>query len=61
MLVFLLLSSEDGFSTKWKPDAEGILRAPAVYNGAQTGLLGAAFCAEPSRAGLALHPVLRFG
>jgi hypothetical protein len=34
VLVFLLLSSEDGFSTEWKEDDKGILRAPAVYNGA---------------------------
>ena len=34
VLIFLLLSSQDGFSTEWKADAKGILRAPAVYNGA---------------------------
>ena len=33
MLIFLLLSSEDGFQTKWKEDEKGVLRAPAIYNG----------------------------
>ncbi|KAL4855826.1 Pyrophosphate-energized vacuolar membrane proton pump [Chlorella vulgaris] len=34
ILIFLLLSSQDGFSTEWKEDAKGVLRAPAIYNGA---------------------------
>ena len=35
VFVFLLLGSEDGFSTVWKVDkASGIARAPAIYNGA---------------------------
>lgn len=33
IFIFVLLSSQDGFQTKWKKDAEGVLRAPAVYNG----------------------------
>ena len=33
IFVFVLLSSQDGFQTKWKKDATGTLRAPAVYNG----------------------------
>ncbi len=33
VLVFVLLSSQDGFSTEWKEDAKGVLRAPAIYNG----------------------------
>lgn len=34
VVVFVLLSSEDGFKTKWEADDEGILRAPGVANGA---------------------------
>ena len=34
VLIFLLLSSQDGFQTKWKEDDKGVLRAPAIYNGA---------------------------
>lgn len=34
VVVFVLLSSEDGFNSKWKEDESGILRAPALYNGA---------------------------
>ena len=30
----MVLSSEDGFKREWTPDAKGILRAPALYNGA---------------------------
>jgi hypothetical protein len=37
ILIFLLLSSQDGFSTEWKEDAKGVLRAPAIYNGASDG------------------------
>lgn len=33
MVIFLLLSSEDGFQTKWHADDKGVLRAPALYNG----------------------------
>jgi hypothetical protein len=33
VFIFVLLASEDGFKTKWHKDEEGILRAPAVYNG----------------------------
>lgn len=36
VFIFVLLASEDGFQTKWKRDEAGILRAPAVYNGAST-------------------------
>jgi H+-translocating diphosphatase len=34
VFIFILLSSEDGFQTKWKADEHGILRAPSLYNGA---------------------------
>jgi hypothetical protein len=34
VIVFVLLSSEDGFQTKWKEDDQGVMRAPAIYNGA---------------------------
>ena len=34
MFIFVLLSSQDGFSTKWSVDEEGIRHAPALYNGA---------------------------
>lgn len=34
VFIFILLSSQDGFSTKWHTDAEGIKHAPALYNGA---------------------------
>ena len=34
VLIFLLLSSQDGFQTEWKEDDKGVLRAPAIYNGA---------------------------
>ena len=35
VFIFVLLGSEDGFSTKWHVDkATGIARAPALYNGA---------------------------
>ena len=34
VVIFVLLSSEDGFNSKWKEDESGILRAPALYNGA---------------------------
>ncbi len=57
-VIFVLLGSEDGFSTEWKHDAAGQLRAPALYNalfstiafllGAITsivsGFLGASVC-----------------
>lgn len=33
MFIFVLLSSEDGFKTKWE-EKGGVLRAPALYNGA---------------------------
>ncbi len=33
-VIFVLLSSEDGFSSTWTADASGILRAPGIYNGA---------------------------
>jgi inorganic pyrophosphatase len=33
-VIFVLLSSEDGFSSTWTADASGILRAPGMYNGA---------------------------
>lgn len=32
-MIFVLLSSEDGFQTKWHEDEAGILRAPALFNG----------------------------
>jgi hypothetical protein len=32
VVIFVLLGSEDGFSTAWKHDAEGHRRAPALYN-----------------------------
>lgn len=32
VVIFVLLGSEDGFSTEWKHDAEGHKRAPALYN-----------------------------
>lgn len=31
-MIFVLLGSEDGFSTKWQHDASGADRAPALYN-----------------------------
>lgn len=34
VLIFVLLSSQDGFQTEWKEDEHGVLRAPAIYNGA---------------------------
>ena len=34
VFIFVLLSSQDGFSTKWHADSEGISHAPALYNGA---------------------------
>ncbi|KAL4427599.1 hypothetical protein ABPG75_001688 [Micractinium tetrahymenae] len=34
VIIFVLLSSEDGFQTEWKEDDKGVLRAPAIYNGA---------------------------
>lgn len=34
VFIFVLLSSQDGFSTKWHSDSEGISHAPALYNGA---------------------------
>lgn len=34
VVIFVLLSSEDGFKTKWHKDESGVLRAPAIYNGA---------------------------
>lgn len=34
IFIFVLLASEDGFKTEWHKDEHGILRAPAVYNGA---------------------------
>ncbi len=34
IIIFVLLSSQDGFSTKWKVDEHtGIKHAPALYNG----------------------------
>ena len=33
VVIFFLLSSEDGFQTKWHTDDKGILRAPALFNG----------------------------
>lgn len=39
VLVFILLSSQDGFQTEWKEDDKGILRAPAIYNGARPAML----------------------
>ena len=34
VIIFVLLSSQDGFSTKWHVDEHtGIKRAPALYNG----------------------------
>jgi H(+)-translocating pyrophosphatase len=33
VIIFVMLSSEDGFQTKWHLDDGGILRAPAVING----------------------------
>lgn len=33
VVIFVLLSSEDGFQTKWHEDDHGILRAPALFNG----------------------------
>jgi len=33
-IIFVLLSSEDGFSSTWTKDASGVLRAPGLYNGA---------------------------
>ena len=35
VLIFILLSSQDGFQTEWKEDEHGVLRAPAIYNGAR--------------------------
>ena len=32
VVIFVLLGSEDGFSTAWKHDAEGYRRAPALFN-----------------------------
>lgn len=32
VVIFVLLGSEDGFSTAWKHDAEGNRRAPALFN-----------------------------
>ncbi|KDD76475.1 Inorganic H+ pyrophosphatase [Helicosporidium sp. ATCC 50920] len=34
VFIFVLLSSQDGFSRKWHRDESGVLRAPALYNGA---------------------------
>lgn len=34
VFIFVLLSSQDGFSTKWHTDEEGVKHAPALYNGA---------------------------
>lgn len=34
VFIFVLLSSQDGFSTDWSVDEEGIRHAPALYNGA---------------------------
>ena len=34
VVIFVLLSSEDGFNATWKKDESGILRAPSLYNGA---------------------------
>jgi len=34
VFIFILLGSEDGFSTEWKVDKMGIARAPGVANGA---------------------------
>lgn len=31
-VIFVLLGSEDGFSTEWQHDASGARRAPALYN-----------------------------
>ena len=45
LVIFLLLGSTDKFSTEWKTDEKGILRAPALANGAfsmVSFLLGAA-------------------
>ena len=33
VVIFVLLSSEDGFQTKWHKDDQGVLRAPALFNG----------------------------
>lgn len=33
VVIFVLLSSEDGFQTKWHEDDKGVLRAPALFNG----------------------------
>ena len=33
-VIFVLLSSEDGFSSTWTTDASGVSRAPGIYNGA---------------------------
>jgi inorganic pyrophosphatase len=38
VLIFILLSSQDGFQTEWKEDEHGVLRAPAIYNGAFSAL-----------------------
>ncbi|CAK0782826.1 Pyrophosphate-energized vacuolar membrane proton pump 1 [Coccomyxa viridis] len=34
VFIFVLLSSQDGFATKWRVDSEGVSHAPALYNGA---------------------------
>jgi inorganic pyrophosphatase len=34
VFIFVLLSSQDGFSTKWHTDEQGVKHAPALYNGA---------------------------
>lgn len=34
VFIFVLLSSQDGFSTKWHVNSEGVRHAPALYNGA---------------------------
>ena len=34
VFIFVLLSSQDGFATKWHVDSEGVSHAPALYNGA---------------------------
>lgn len=34
IVIFVLLSSQDGFSRQWTRDDEGHRRAPAIYNGA---------------------------
>ena len=32
-IIFVLLSSEDGFALKFHTDESGVSRAPAIYNG----------------------------